>query len=164
MAIIVFKTAGCSTPTGSVSTYHCGPVPSSATSGQYGALPAVNLVSRLKVGTKVDVVGYGVQNFVNGGGPKQEGASGTRYKATGALLSTQNRNGGEFLRLRSNAGGTCFGDSGGPNLLGGTRTVLGVTSYGNNAICAGTGYSYRVDTPQALRWIRSTAAAHGGSL
>lgn len=165
VAIIVFKASGCSIPTGTTSPhYSCGPVPASATAGQYGALPAVNQVSSLKVGAKVDVVGYGVQNFVNGHGPKQEGTSGTRYKATGSLVSTHNRNGDEFLRLRANAGGTCFGDSGGPNLLAGTRTVLGVTSYGVNAICTGVGYSYRVDTPQAQTWIRTTAAAHGGSL
>jgi hypothetical protein len=33
-----------------------------------------------------------------------------------------------------------------------------------NAICSGNTYSYRVDTAQALTWIRTTVAAHGGSL
>ena len=65
--------------------------------------------------------------------------------------------------MHSNKGGTCFGDSGGPNLLGGTNIVLGVNSFVANGICAGNTYSYRVDTAQALNWIETTAAAHGGS-
>src|SRR3954466_3546854 len=38
VAVIVFTQSGCHVPTGTVSTYHCGPIPSSATNGQYGAL------------------------------------------------------------------------------------------------------------------------------
>jgi hypothetical protein len=52
-------------------------------------------------------------------------------------------------------GGTCFGDSGGPNLLGGTNSVLEVNSYVGNANCAGVGYSSRVDIPEVLDWILS---------
>jgi secreted trypsin-like serine protease len=70
----------------------------------------------------------------------------------------------EFIKLHSNMGGTCFGDSGGPNLLGGTNIVLAVTSFGANAICSGNTYSYRVDTAQALAWITATVRAHGASL
>ena len=64
--------------------------------------------------------------------------------------------------VHSNKGGTCFGDSGGPNLRGGTNVVLAVNSFVANSICSGNTYSYRVDTPEALQWITSTAAAHGG--
>jgi len=63
----------------------------------------------------------------------------------------------EFLRLALNpgggSGGTCFGDSGGPDLLGGTNVVLGVNSYVTNANCAGVGYSSRIDIPEVLEWI-----------
>lgn len=69
----------------------------------------------------------------------------------------------EFLKLHTNKGGTCFGDSGGPDLLGGTNVILGVNSFGNG-VCTSTSYSYRVDTPQALSWITTTVAAHGASL
>jgi hypothetical protein len=41
--------------------------------------------------------------------------------------------------------------------------VLAVNSFVANSICSGNTYSYRVDTPEALQWIRSTATAHGGS-
>ena len=52
-------------------------------------------------------------------------------------------------------GGTCFGDSGGPDLKGGTDTVLAVNSYVTNVNCSGVGYSQRVDIPEVLDWINS---------
>jgi secreted trypsin-like serine protease len=52
-------------------------------------------------------------------------------------------------------GGFCFGDSGGPNLLGDTNTILAITSYGADPICAGVGYSNRIDTEYALEFINS---------
>ena len=66
--------------------------------------------------------------------------------------------------MHSNKGGTCFGDSGGPNLLGGTNVVIGVNSFVANAVCAGNTYSYRTDTAQALNFIRTAVEEHGGSL
>jgi hypothetical protein len=63
----------------------------------------------------------------------------------------------EFVRLALNpgggSGGTCFGDSGGPDLLGGTDTVIAVNSYVSNSNCGGVGYSSRVDIPEVLAWI-----------
>jgi hypothetical protein len=53
------------------------------------------------------------------------------------------------------SGGTCFGDSGGPDLLGATSTVLAVNSFVTNVNCSGVGYSSRVDTEDALAWIES---------
>jgi hypothetical protein len=53
------------------------------------------------------------------------------------------------------SGGTCFGDSGGPDLLGGTNTVLAVNSYVTNVNCSGVGYSARVDIPEVLAWINA---------
>jgi hypothetical protein len=50
-------------------------------------------------------------------------------------------------------GGLCFGDSGGPDLLAGTNTVLAVNSYVTNYNCSGVGYSARVDIPEVLDWI-----------
>jgi hypothetical protein len=170
VALIIFGEPGCVTPTGTVSTYVCGPVPSSATSGEYGALPDQGLVDTLPNGTGVDVVGYGVQNFLNGGGPcdpncrKTPGDSTTRFFVRTTLVASNNSISDEFLKLHSNKGGTCFGDSGGPNLLAGTNIVLGVNSFVANGICAGNTYSYRVDTAQALNGIETTAAAHGGSV
>jgi secreted trypsin-like serine protease len=127
----------------------------------YGALPSAGLVDTLKNNTPVDLVGYGVVGFARGGGQPQPVAlfqrfvgQTTAFKSSGALSD-------EFLKLHS---GSCFGDSGGPDLLAGTNIVLAENSFVNNNVCAGNTYSYRVDTPQALAWIATTVAAHGGSL
>ena len=63
---------------------------------------------------------------------------------------------GDFSLLLSNnanTGGTCFGDSGGPNFIDGSNVLAGVTSFGLNGTCAGTGGVYRVDTADDLNWL-----------
>jgi secreted trypsin-like serine protease len=52
-------------------------------------------------------------------------------------------------------GGTCFGDSGGPALIAGTDTIVGVTSFALNGNCAGVGGSYRIDRTTDLEFIGS---------
>jgi hypothetical protein len=54
------------------------------------------------------------------------------------------------LRLTEKNGGVCFGDSGGPRLLG--NVVVAVTSTGNKN-CTGQGISYRLDTPAARAFL-----------
>ena len=170
VAVIIFGEPGCTTPTGTASTYLCGPIPAAATLNQYGELPDLGLVDTLPANAPVDVVGYGVQGFVNGSGPcdpnckKSEGASATRFFAPTTLVASNDAISDEFLKLHSNKGGTCFGDSGGPNLVGGTNVVIGVNSFVANAICTANTYSYRVDTAQPQTWIAATVAAHGGQL
>jgi hypothetical protein len=59
------------------------------------------------------------------------------------------------LKLSENAGGVCFGDSGGPRLLG--DVVLAVTSTGN-ANCTGQSTSYRLDSPSARAFLSAYVA------
>ncbi len=54
------------------------------------------------------------------------------------------------VRLAENPGGVCFGDSGGPRLLG--STVVAVTTSGNKN-CTGQSLSYRLDTPSARAFL-----------
>jgi len=63
---------------------------------------------------------------------------------------------GDYSLLLSNnahTGGTCFGDSGGPNFLGDSNVVAGVTSFGINGNCAGTGGVFRMDRQDVLDFI-----------
>jgi len=127
--------------------------------GQFAKLPAAGLVDTLPMGTGVDLVGYGVQGFIPGGGPKQQIFLFTRYFAPSQLIQSNNRTSAEFIKLTANpskgTGGICFGDSGGPDILSGTRTVLAVNSYVTNGNCAGVTYSNRVDLPDILSFINS---------
>ena len=135
--------------------------------GRYAALPNAGLVDTLANKTPADFVGYGVQFQANIPGnllpqpPPFNRWTGPRQRmfAPGELVSGNFKHSAEFMRFSLNpgggTGGTCFGDSGGPDLLGGTSTVLAVNSYVTNVNCSGVGYSQRIDIPEVLTWIRS---------
>lgn len=135
--------------------------------GGFAKLPTAGLVDTLKNKTGIDFVGYGVQFQAQIPGnllpqpPPFNRWTGPRIRmyAPSELVSGKFVHSDEFMRLALNpgggSGGTCFGDSGGPDLLGGTSTVLAVNSYVTNVNCSGVGYSFRVDTPKVLEWINS---------
>jgi Trypsin len=169
VAVVILTSTGCAVPPGRSGTNSCGPVPSGATLGTYGALPAEGQVDSLANNTPIDVVGFGVQNFLNGGGPcdgsckKVPGNAFTRFFAPTTLIASNDSISDEFIKLHANKGGICSGDSGGPDLLAGKNVVVAVNSFGNGG-CASNTYSYRVDTAQALDWIGDTVDEEGGSL
>jgi secreted trypsin-like serine protease len=127
----------------------------------FAALPSPGQVDTLKNKTAIDFVGYGVQEQVMAfpGQSPRDRWTGLRIRmyAPSQLVSGNFIHSPDYLRLAMNpggdSGGTCFGDSGGPDLLGGTNIVLGVNSYVTNANCSGVGYSARVDVPETLEWI-----------
>jgi len=134
---------------------------------EYAALPTPGLVDTLQNKTGMDFVGYGVQfeaqipgNLLPQPPPyyRWTGLKNRMY-APSELVSGKFVHSAEYLKLALNpgggSGGTCFGDSGGPDLLGGTNTVLGVNSYVTNINCSGVGYSARVDIPEVLEWINT---------
>ncbi|HEU0303009.1 MAG TPA: trypsin-like serine protease [Gaiellaceae bacterium] len=132
------------------------PVPIAAVS-QYAQLPAAGLVDTLANKTPVTLVGYGVQTQLHGGGIPVWTGPRVRLQAPSELVSGKFKHSEEFTRIALNpgggSGGTCFGDSGGPDLLGTSNTVLSVNSYVTNSNCTGVGYSSRVDIPEVLSWI-----------
>lgn len=132
------------------------PVPTSVV-GEYAQLPAEGLVDTLANKTAVEIVGYGVQEQIRGAGPPVWTGFRIRLKADAELVSGNFVHADEFIRLTQNpgggSGGTCFGDSGGPDLLDDSNTVLAVNSYVTNGNCTGVGYGSRVDIPEVLDWI-----------
>jgi hypothetical protein len=140
------------------------PVPADVVS-EYATLPEAGLVDTLKNKTAIDFVGYGVQYQEKIPGkylpqpPPYYRWTGLRARmyAPSEMVSGKFVHAAEYMRLALNpgggSGGTCFGDSGGPDLLGGTDTVLAVNSYVTNINCSGVGYSARVDIPEVLEWI-----------
>ena len=124
------------------------------TLSQYGRLPSPDLVDSLRAGTSVTAVGYGIRDRERNLDP---GEFAQRYLARTKLIENRSTTSDVVLKLADNPakGGTCFGDSGGPTLLGDTNTILGVNSFVTNRNCAGVGYSARIDTPEVLAWIRS---------
>jgi hypothetical protein len=126
----------------------------------YGKLPSANQLDALKPSSSTifTAVGYGLQkSFPDAASWKDQGQR-IRMVATPHLLQINTGFTGDFSLLLSNnanTGGTCFGDSGGPNFVGTSNVVGGVTSYGLNGSCAGTGGVYRVDRSWNLDWLNS---------
>jgi secreted trypsin-like serine protease len=120
----------------------------------YGRLPAVNQLDGLKPAssTTFTAVGYGVQR-INAAQLTEERI---RMTAQPHLLQINTGFTGSFSLLLSNnasTGGTCFGDSGGPNYLDASNIVAGVTSFGLNGSCGGTGGVFRLDRKDVLDFV-----------
>jgi secreted trypsin-like serine protease len=123
-------------------------------------LPTAGLLEQMKAagtlqGTKFTSVGYGVQEPQPGPGgivnafPMERWYSvGTFWALTPAwLLIAQTQANGN--------GGTCSGDSGGPQFLGAaseTDTQVSITIKGDS-FCFATNWAYRLDTPQARGFL-----------
>jgi hypothetical protein len=104
----------------------------------------------------VTSVGYGVQNRVVGGGvpffqdlnpvPRMYSFSGFNALNKGFIRYSQNAATGN--------GGTCFGDSGGPQFFSyqDTTYIVSITITGD-AVCRATNVSYRLDTESARSFL-----------
>jgi Trypsin len=112
-------------------------------------------------------VGYGVQNRVVGGGVPffQDLNPIPRMFA----FSSFNALNGGYIRLSQNPstgnGGTCFGDSGGPNFLqvSGQQILAAITITGDS-VCRSTNVDYRTDTASAQAFFAYANDAFGTSI
>jgi hypothetical protein len=114
-----------------------------AATGAFGGLPVTN-------------VGYGVQNRVVGGGvpyfqdlnpiPRMFSFSTFNALNPGYIRYSQNPATGD--------GGTCFGDSGGPQFLtyNDVRLIVSITITGDS-VCRATNVAYRLDTTAARSFL-----------
>jgi secreted trypsin-like serine protease len=130
---------------------------------QYGVLPAANQLDSLNTqrglqNTTFTSVGYGLQASFPDAASWKDQAARVRMVAHPKLNQIDNGYVGDFSLLLSNnhhTGGTCFGDSGGPNFLGNSNVIAGVTSFGKNGNCAGTGGVFRMDRQNVLNFVNS---------
>jgi secreted trypsin-like serine protease len=130
---------------------------------QYGVLPAANQLDSFSTqrglqNTTFTSVGYGLQASFPDAASWKDQAARVRMVAHPKLNQINTGFVGDFSLLLSNnhaTGGTCFGDSGGPNFLGNSNVVAGVTSFGINGNCAGTGGVFRMDRQNVLNFVNS---------
>ena len=119
---------------------------------QPAPLAAAGSLSALSASQTFTPVGYGAYAVVNGPGGKAYLYDDVRMVAVGTLNSTN----ASWLRISMNAakgdGGTCYGDSGGPNFLG-SGPILAAITISGDAVCRATNVTYRVDTPPARAFL-----------
>lgn len=126
---------------------------------EYGTVPGLNELDAYKTKKKdisFTAVGYGLQKSFPDAAAWKTQAERLRMVSYPKLISINTGYTGEGSMILSNnahTGGTCSGDSGGPNFIGSTNVIAGVTSFGKNSTCAGTGGVYRIDRADDLAWI-----------
>jgi hypothetical protein len=115
-------------------------------------LPAAGSLSGLSGDQQFTSVGYGAYAVTSGPGGHDFLYDDVRMVATGTLNAITPA----WLRISMNPstgdGGTCYGDSGGPNFLGTTNVVAALTVTGD-AVCRATNVDYRLDTDSARRFL-----------
>jgi V8-like Glu-specific endopeptidase len=124
---------------------------SSVSMSTYGALPLLGFDDSLSTNTALDLVGYGLRDFLKPNVPDLS-TVGSRYAASAKLVSVES----EFLKISD---AQCLGDSGGPVFLAGTNRMIAEVSYSANPLCNGVAYDQRLDG-DALGFIAATVSAH----
>jgi len=121
-------------------------------------LPKLGQLASLAHADGITSVGYGAQGVekAHGKGGHTFDYSDVRYVATGSVNSLTP----SWVRASMNPshgdGGTCYGDSGGPNFLGAGPTetdVIAGTTITGDTTCRATNVDYRLDTPSARAFL-----------
>lgn len=121
-------------------------------------LPAAGALDALKQGAEIkridaESVGYGVTTTFNQPGGVQFDFDGLRRRVDTQVKGLTKAY--VLYNASSNAtggGGTCFGDSGSPQFIKGTRNIISVTSLGD-PLCRATESNTRIDTPAARDFL-----------
>jgi V8-like Glu-specific endopeptidase len=120
-------------------------------------LPRADSLSALSGSQQFTSVGYGNYVVTNQPGGHQYLYNDVRGVATGTLNSINKA----WLRISMNPatgnGGTCYGDSGGPNYLG-TSSIIAATTITGDAVCRSTNVTYRLDTESARSFLKPYVA------
>jgi V8-like Glu-specific endopeptidase len=115
-------------------------------------LPKAGSLSKLSGTQQFTSVGYGAYEVTNQPGGHQYLYDDVRMVATGTLNTVTQ----SWLKISMNPshgdGGTCYGDSGGPNFLGSTGIVAATTITGDS-VCRSTNVDYRLDTASARAFL-----------
>jgi hypothetical protein len=127
-------------------------------SNTYGTLPALNSLDSLHAGrsTTFTSVGYGLQlAFPDAAAWKDQSLRIRKVAHPWLIQNNTNFSGDIDLIVSDNAagGGTCFGDSGGPNFVGSSTVIAGVNSFVYNSQCAGFSGVYRIDKKDDVDWL-----------
>jgi V8-like Glu-specific endopeptidase len=121
------------------------------------SLPQAGSLGKLPKNQKFTSVGYGAYEVTNGPGGHDYLYDDVRNVATGTLNTTTQ----SWLKISMNAshgdGGTCYGDSGGPNFLG-TSNIVAATTITGDSVCGSTNVDYRLDTPSARNFLSAYVA------
>ena len=128
----------------------------SVTGRGFGALPSEGELSTLPKHASMTAVGYGLQKSFPPAAALKNEALRIRMVAHPRIRDIDSNFVGDFAFVTSHdasRGGTCFGDSGGPNFIGDSNVVGGVTSFGTTFTCKGHNGAYRVDQPDDLDWL-----------
>ena len=119
-------------------------------------LPAANSLASLPGDQQFTPVGYGAQSVTSGAGGKTFHYQDVRYQTVGTLNTLTQA----WLKLSMNPshgdGGTCYGDSGGPNFLGAGSSetnIVAATTITGDTPCRSTNVDYRLDTPSARAFL-----------
>ena len=120
-------------------------------------LPQAGSLAGVSGRQRFTAVGYGAYEVTNGPGGHQYLYDDVRMVATGTLNALTP----SWLRISMNPstgnGGTCYGDSGGPNFLGTSDIVAAITITGD-AVCRSTNVDYRLDTASARGFLSQHVA------
>jgi hypothetical protein len=110
----------------------------------FAELPNLGRLESVQRSSALTVVGYGA-NARHGNRLEFDLA---RTFGEARLVKTEKK----FAHLRMSTA-ICFGDSGGPALLGASDLAVAVNSFVSNRQCAGNSYAYRLDTAEAMAFL-----------